>query len=144
MLKVKLEYPRIDPDDGPVMYVDLYDENNNIIIETIMSIVNYTNFTVSRIYNGEFTHNSMGNSGRVDYAKLVKSGIPAKEIKHIIHGQIILCVSDFIGIITDLKLVDGDIKFPMNVTARFIDPDIDVYIGACYKYLRSMIKKASE
>ena len=143
MLRVRLKYPQVDPDDGPVMFINLYDEEK-IIIETLIRIAGSTNFIISRIYNGEFTQNIMGNSGKVNYDKLFDSGMMAKDIKHIIHGQVVLAVIDFIGIITDLKLADGDIKLPIGITTRFIEPNMDIFVEDCYKYLRREWKKTKK
>lgn len=143
MLQVRLKYPQVDPDDGPVMYVNLYDEEK-IVIETLIRIAGNTNFIISRIYDGEFTQNIMGNSGKVNYNKLFDSGMMARDIKHIIHGQIALAVIDFIGIVTDLKLADGDIKLPIGITTRFIESNMDIFVEDCYKHLRKEWKKKAK
>ena len=82
---------------------------------------------------GAVTQSTIGSSGMMNYDKLTMSKLTVKEKKAVLHGEIIIAASDFIGIISDL--FSEEIECPYGLSRRFMTDALENYINMCYKYL---------
>lgn len=132
MLKARLENTR-KTEIGPLIELNIYDEDGKVEYGAAVVPAGGTQFICYRMSNGAVTQSTIGSSGAMDYDKLSMSKLSTKEKKAIIHGEIILAMVDFIGVISDL--FSEDIECPYGISRRFMTDALEDYINMCYKYL---------
>ena len=131
MLKARLENVR-KTEIGPLIELNIY---NGDKLEYGAAIIpdGGSQFTCYRMERGAVTQSAIGSSGMMNYAKLAMSKLTVKEKKAVLHGEIIIAATDFIGIISDL--FSEEIECPYGLSRRFITDALENYINMCYKYL---------
>lgn len=131
MLKARLENVR-KTEIGPLIELNIY---NGDKLEYGAAIIpdGGSQFTCYRMERGAVTQSAIGSSGMMNYDKLSMSKLTVKEKKAVLHGEIIIAATDFIGIISDL--FSEEIECPYGLSRRFITDALENYINMCYKYL---------
>ena len=131
MLKARLENVR-KPEIGPLIELNIYIGDK---LEYGAAIIpdGGSQFTCYRMERGAVTQSAIGSSGVMNYDKLAMSKLTAKEKKAVLHGEIIIAATDFIGIISDL--FSEEIECPYGLSRRFMTDALENYINMCYKYL---------
>ena len=131
MLKARLENVR-KTEIGPLIELNIY---NGDKLEYGAAIIpdGGSQFTCYRMERGAVTQSAIGSSGVMNYDKLSMSKLTVKEKKAVLHGEIIIAATDFIGIISDL--FSEEIECPYGLSRRFMTDALENYINMCYKYL---------
>ena len=131
MLKARLENVR-KTEIGPLIELNIY---NGDKLEYGAAIIpdGGSQFTCYRMERGAVTQSAIGSSGVINYDKLAMSKLTVKEKKAVLHGEIIIAATDFIGIISDL--FSEEIECPYGLSRRFMTDALENYINMCYKYL---------
>ena len=131
MLKARLENVR-KTEIGPLIELNIY---NGDKLEYGAAIIpdGGSQFTCYRMERGAVTQSAIGSSGVMNYDKLAMSKLTVKEKKAVLHGEIIIAATDFIGIISDL--FSEEIECPYGLSRRFITDALENYINMCYKHL---------
>lgn len=136
MLNARFEMPR-NTDIGPLVELGLYDIDGKCEFRVAIVMHDNLQFTCHRMERGAVLQSTLGNVGGLkNYRYLAKSKMTVKEKKDIIHGQIALAVTDFVGIIYDL--FDEDIRCP-HLSKRFMDNHLEDYIKLCYRRMMNSI-----
>ena len=131
MLKARLERTR-KTEIGPLIELNIYNDDNKLEYGAAV-IPDNAQFTCYRMERGAVTQSAIGFSGAMDYYKLAMSKLTTKEKKAVLHGEIVIAMVDFIGVIADL--FDEDIECPYGLSRRFITDALEDYIKMCYKHL---------
>lgn len=131
MLKARLENVR-KTEIGPLIELNIY---NGDKLEYGAAIIpdGGSQFTCYRMERRAVTQSAIGSSGMMNYDKLAMSKLTVKEKKAVLHGEIIIAATDFIGIISDL--FSEEIECPYGLSRRFMTDALENYINMCYKYL---------
>ena len=131
MLKARLENVR-KTEIGPLIELNIYNDDK---LEYGAAIIpdGGSQFTCYRMERGAVTQSAIGSSGMMNYDKLAMSKLTVKEKKAVLHGEIIIAATDFIGIISDL--FSEEIECPYGLSRRFMTDALENYINMCYKYL---------
>lgn len=134
MLECKLEDIR-KTGIGPLMGIKLY-KKGEAKPEYEAAIIPYrdSNFLCYRMVDGTITESVIGNSGLSPFGKIMRTNILVKHKKAIIHGEIVLAIIDFLGVVSDL--MKEDILYPKEISTRFQSPEMTKYINLCYKYFK--------
>lgn len=137
MLKARLEKTR-KTDIGPLIEIGLYNFDQKCEYSAAVVMYDDLQFVCYRMDKGAVLQSTLGNSSILkNYKKLALSKLTAKEKKFIIHGQVVLAIVDFIGIISDLF---GEcIETPYGLSKRFITDALDDYINLCYKQMMKSV-----
>lgn len=130
MLKVRLEKTR-KTEIGPLIELNIY--NDDKLEYGAAVIPENGQFVCYRMERGAVTQSAIGLSGVMDYDKLVMSKLTTKEKKAVLHGNIVIAMADFIGVIADL--FDEDIECPYGLSRRFMTDALEDYINMCYRHL---------
>lgn len=137
MLKARLEKTR-KTEIGPLMEIGLYNDDDRCEYSAAVVMHDDLQFICYRMERGAVLQSTLGNSGGLkNYEKIATSKITVKEKKSIIHGQIVLAVVDFIGIIYDL--FGEDIECPYGLSKRFMTDALDDFINLCYKQMMNSV-----
>ena len=131
MLKARLENTR-KTEIGPLIELNIY---NGDKLEYGAALIpdGGSQFTCYRMERSAVTQSAIGSSGAMNYDKLAMSKLTVKEKKAVLHGEIIIAATDFIGIISDL--FSEEIECPYGLSRRFMTDALENYINMCYKYL---------
>lgn len=131
MLKARLENVR-KTEIGPLIELNIY---NGDKLEYGAAIIpdGGCQFTCYRMERGAVTQSAIGSSGVINYDNLAMSKLSVKEKKSVLHGEIVIAATDFIGIISDL--FSEEIECPYGLSRRFMTDALEDYINMCYKYL---------
>ena len=131
MLKARLENVR-KTEIGPLIELNIY---NGDKLEYGAAIIpdGGSQFTCYRMECHSVTQSAISSSGMMNYDKLAMSKLTVKEKKAVLHGEIIIAATDFIGIISDL--FSEEIECPYGLSRRFMTDALENYINMCYKYL---------
>ena len=130
MLKARLERTR-KTEIGPLIELNIYNDDK---LEYGAAIIPDGNqFTCYRMERGAVTQSAIGSSGAMNYDKLTMSKLTTKEKKDVLHGNIVIAMVDFIGVIADL--FDENIECPYGLSRRFMIDALEDYINMCYKHL---------
>ena len=131
MLKARLENVR-KTEIGPLIELNIYNDDK---LEYGAAIIpdGGSQFTCYRMERGAVTQSAIGSSGMMNYDKLAMSKLTVKEKRAVLHGEIIIAATDFIGIISDL--FSEEIECPYGLSRRFMTDALENYINMCYKYL---------
>lgn len=130
MLKVRLEKTR-KTEIGPLIELNIY--NDDKLEYGAAVIPDNGQFVCYRMERGAVTQSAIGLSGVMDYDKLTMSKLTTKEKKAILHGEIVIAMADFIGVIADL--FDEEIECPYGLSRRFMTDALEDYINMCYRHL---------
>ena len=131
MLKARLENVR-KTEIGPLIELNIYNGDKLEYGAAIIPDGGYQ-FTCYRMECHSVTQSAIGSSGMMNYDKLAMSKLTVKEKKAVLHGEIVLAATDFIGVISDL--FSEDIECPYGLSRRFMTDALEDYINMCYKYL---------
>lgn len=131
MLKARLENVR-KTEIGPLIELNIYNGDKLEYGAAIIPDGGYQ-FTCYRTERGYVTQSTIGSSGVINYDNLAMSKLSVKEKKSVLHGEIVIAATDFIGIISDL--FSEEIECPYGLSRRFMTDALEDYINMCYKYL---------
>ena len=131
MLKARLENVR-KTEIGPLIELNIYNGDKLEYGAAIIPDGRYQ-FTCYRTERGSVTQSTIGSSGVINYDNLSMSKLTIKEKKAVLHGEIVIAATDFIGVISDL--FSEDIECPYGLSRRFMTDALEDYINMCYKYL---------
>lgn len=131
MLKARLENVR-KTEIGPLIELNIYNGDKLEYGAAIIPDGGYQ-FTCYRTERGSVTQSTIGSSGVINYDKLAMSKLSVKEKKSVLHGEIVIAATDFIGVISDL--FSEEIECPYGLSRRFMTDALEDYINMCYKYL---------
>ena len=131
MLKARLENVR-KTEIGPLIELNIYNGDKLEYGAAIIPDGGYQ-FTCYRTECGSVTQSTIGSSGVINYDKLAMSKLSVKEKKSVLHGEIAIAATDFIGVISDL--FSEEIECPYGLSRRFMTDALEDYINMCYKYL---------
>lgn len=131
MLKARLENVR-KTEIGPLIELNIYNGDKLEYGAAIIPDGGYQ-FTCYRTERCYVTQSTIGSSGVINYDNLAMSKLSVKEKKSVLHGEIVIAATDFIGIISDL--FSEEIECPYGLSRRFMTDALEDYINMCYKYL---------